>query len=657
MGNRLANSYSPYLRQHAANPVDWHEWGDEAFEEARSSNRPVFLSIGYSSCHWCHVMAHESFEDEATAKLMNECFVNVKVDREELPHVDGAYMAFVQLLTGRGGWPTSVFLTPDRKPFFGGTYWPRETFETICRRVQDAWISHREELEDAADQYSGALTEALSATGSSGPASLENSRLKDKALAELSERFDTVRGGFGTAPKFPPHSELELLLEIATPEAAHMASFTLEKMALGGIFDHVGGGFHRYSTDANWLVPHFEKMLYDNALLLDRYAVAAFQTGSAHFRRVANSIVAWLKREMTSPEGLFYSALDADSDGVEGKFYVWKWEELQRLPDADEFCQAFNCKPEGNFRDEAAGRPTGENILHAKADLGDRFKSQFETLREIRSSRIRPELDDKCLVGWNGLAIAGLHRAGEREMAQTAASAILEAEKRHGKLPHMIVQGEPVGKAFLDDYAFFIYGLSLMGGTWVAEARRLADKMIEHFSDPVEGGFYLTEKHDELFARTKPIFDEPIPSANAIAIRALANLGWHTQASFHLNRLKVWTLRAPRGTEALITDCFLIDEPTSGPVTAAIEGSELILTIDEGYHINGKTAIWPLVPVSISFNGGTGRADLPEGEFYMGQARIPLRDFQDAAVFVRYQACTETECLACADLEVGSFKY
>ena len=651
MGNRLANSRSPYLRQHADNPVEWFAWGDEAFELARSSDRPIFLSIGYSSCHWCHVMAHESFEDAATASLMNAGFVNVKVDREELPHVDEAYVTFVQLLTGRGGWPTSVFLTPERAPFFGGTYWPRETFVSICERVADAWQNHRSELEDAAAQYSGALREAMSATDTAEAIEADNVHLVQDAVEGLGRRFDRVRGGFGTAPKFPPHSELELLLTIGDRDARHMAFFTLEKMALGGIFDQVGGGFHRYSTDADWLVPHFEKMLYDNALLLSRYAVAAERTGSDLFKRVVDKTVEWLRREMTSPEGLFYSALDADSEGEEGKFYVWGWDELQRVPRAEDFCRAYQCKPAGNFRDEATGRLTGANILHLRGDDGGNFQSQLDMLLATRGQRVRPGLDDKCLVGWNGLAIAGLVGAGEIEMAEKAARAILAAEKEVAELPHMIVEGEAIGHGFLEDYAYFAYALSLMGPEWTADARRIADAMIDRFADPLNGGFFSTEEGIALFARSKPVLDQPIPSANALAIRTLSNLGWHAQAKFHLDRLKEWTVRAPNGTEALVTTWLKMGS-VGGPVSGSISDRVLTLNIEDGFHINGNAISNPvLIPTQLSFNGGRGEARFPVGEQLEGSVRIPL-SFENGPVFVRFQACTQTECLAASDLIV-----
>ncbi len=621
MGRRLVDSPSPYLRQHAGNPVDWYPWGDEAFSAARELDRPIFLSIGYSACHWCHVMAHESFEDATLAALMNEAFVNVKVDREELPQVDGTYMTFVQMFTGRGGWPTSVFLTPDGRPFFGGTYWPREDFgghpgfATICRRVRDVWASNRRDLEDTAEQYSVALGEALAATSLSLPGSVVS---VEQVLEGMRARFDGVHGGFGGAPKFPPHSELELLQLVGE---RGMAVGTLEGMARGGIYDHVGGGFHRYSTDARWLVPHFEKMLYDNALLLDRYAAAR------GFGRVVERTVGWLKREMTSPEGAFYSALDADSEGVEGKFYVWSWEELQGLPDAETFCKAFGCKPKGNFHDEASGRLTGLNILHGGG--AGAFDGQLGELLALRAKRVRPGLDDKCLVGWNGLAIAGLVRAGERELAARAADAILGAG---AELPRMLVGGKAHGSGFLEDYAYFVYGLCALGGDYLAEARRLGNLMIDLFADPVEGGFFSTSPGQEVFTRTKPMFDEPLPSANAMACRCLTKLGWYAQARFHLERIGGWTSRAPHGTEALLVALLEAREPVSSGVSAVIEGDRVVVEVPSGYHLEG---------VEVSFNGAKGAV-----------SGLELEGFSGDRVFLRYQLCSDRECVAVADLEV-----
>ena len=442
MPNRLVDATSPYLRQHADNPVDWFPWGDEAFEKARREDKPVFLSVGYSSCHWCHVMAHDSFEDPAVAALMNARYVCVKLDREERPDVDEAYMAFVQMATGRGGWPMSVFLTPDRRPFYGGTYWPKARFTAILDHLADAWREQRDEVAAEADRIGGELARYF-ATPSPDPLGVLDPALYTAALGEQTRTFDPERGGFGDAPKFPPHTAIDLFLNLSLSAFADdeerqtalaMAFVTLEKMVLGGLHDHVGGGFHRYSTDREWLVPHFEKMLYDNALMLGNLAGAAALAAeidpkrSALFARAAGGIVAWLDREMTSPEGLFYSALDADSldehgHSEEGAFYVWPYDDL---PPA--FAEAYGARPDGNFRDEATGVVTGANILHLAEDVGDAFDPVLDDLLARRAARPRPGLDDKCIVAWNGLMIGALADAGLAEPAERAANAILAAE-------------------------------------------------------------------------------------------------------------------------------------------------------------------------------------------------------------------------------------
>ena len=388
MPNRLAQSSSPYLRQHAENPVEWFEWGGEAFASAREQGKPIFLSVGYSSCHWCHVMAHESFEDFEVASVLNRSYVSIKVDREERPDVDEAYMTAVQLQSGRGGWPMTVLMTPNGDPFFAGTYFPKQDrgqypgFLSILRQIEELWTRDRAKVEEAARDFRDSLEEALRRPAPTASGTLDAAFL-ERAIETIAAEFDPVHGGFGGAPKFPPHTTLKFLLAAAespllNPDtrerAREMAHQTLEQIALGGIHDHVGGGFHRYSTDAVWLVPHFEKMLYDNALLLGNFSRAAKQSEGARrelFESAAKGIVRWLREEMTTSDGLFGSALDADSEGEEGKFYVWTKAEIEAaLGDrADEFCQAYDITEEGNYRDEATGRPTGANIPHLR-DIG-----------------------------------------------------------------------------------------------------------------------------------------------------------------------------------------------------------------------------------------------------------------------------------------------
>jgi hypothetical protein len=676
MPNRLGESASAYLRQHRENPVDWYPWGEEAFARARSEDRPVFLSIGYSSCHWCHVMAHESFEHEAMAEVMNRAFVNIKVDREERPDVDETYMAFVQLLTGRGGWPLSVFLTPEKAPIFGGTYWPREDrgqqpgFRTICEQVAAAWGRDRAEIQMAAAQNAAVLKDVLQpiAPGPQ-PDGRSGFELAEGLVAKLGRLFDAKEGGFGTAPKFPPHTAIEFLLHLAgnrdfegwdTGRALEMALLTLEKMALGGLHDHVGGGFHRYSTDGRWHLPHFEKTLYDNALLLANYARAARLSGREWCVAVARRIADWLEREMRSPEGFFYSALDADSDGEEGKFYVWHWEELMGLPDGAEFARAYGCEQEGNFADESTGRRTGANILHMSKLPVRAFAEQLDKLLELRGLRVRPGLDDKAVVSWNGLAIAGFAELGRLDTARQTARAVLEAESRWGRLPHLIgIQG-PSGDAFLDDYAHFAFGLLELGGEFRAEAARLCDEMVERFGDPEEAGLFSSSQgHEVLFGSSKPMTDQPIPSANAVAARVLARLGRLQEARAIVSWAGGWMDRVPHGTEALHTAALELEGIAVKPVLVWLVGRVVRIVIASGYHLNANPAAdeW-LIPTEVRFEGASGRASYPAGVDgrYEGTVEIPFEleaGEQVSSIVVRFQACTESECLAPEEVTVG----
>lgn len=714
MPNRLANETSPYLLQHQNNPVDWFPWGDEAFAKAAAEDKPVFLSVGYSSCHWCHVMEHESFEDEGVAELLNRHFVSVKVDREERPDVDEAYMTAVQLTSGRGGWPMSVFLTPDRKPFFAGTYFPREDrgqhagFVSILSQIANLWSTRRKDLVDTAQNYATALTETL--TGRSpGTFDKLEAKVLDDAVRTLAADFDAERGGFGGAPKFPPHSAVEFLLAYAVQadapaelrEAAlGMAAHTLEQMALGGIHDHVGGGFHRYSTDAEWLLPHFEKMLYDNALLVGNYSRAAGLLQdieprlSTLFLRVVEGIVHWTAREMTSPEGLFMSALDADSEGEEGKFYVWSIEEARQLA-GDALVSTYGFSPEGNFQDEATGERTGANIPHLRADTGGSFAAALDALRERRDTRVRPGLDDKVLVGWNGLMIGGLAEAGVIELAALAARGILQAERQLGRLPHQIAKGRASGDAYLDDYAYFTDGLLKLAEVcgfleeemespiepaafWRSEAVRLAEEMVAQFYDNERGGFFATsDRHEFLFGRTKPVFDQPTPSGNAVAIRVLSALGRHDEARLSLEALLGWMQRAPQATEALHlaaipyaeraqepsrppqaatnVEVLCVMEPKEARVGADGKGTFRIrLEVPSGMHVNSPEppARW-LTPTLVKVQPLRADVRYP-GAFedrYEGTVEIPftveLPASESGAEFevtVTFQACTESEC-------------
>ncbi len=461
MANRLATETSPYLLQHAANPVDWYPWGPEALERARYEDKPIFLSIGYSACHWCHVMEHESFENEAIAHLMNEHFVCMKVDREERPDLDQIYMNAVQLMTGRGGWPMSVFLTPELKPFFGGTYWPPAArsgmpgFDQILAAVADAWQNRREQAVEQADS----LAEHL-ATIAAGPAGQGELRLAlvHHGAAAMMRSFDHVHGGFGSAPKFPHPMDLRLLAHVwhrnRDEQTLHVITLTLDKMAAGGIYDQLGGGFHRYSTDERWLVPHFEKMLYDNALLIPCYLDALAITGNEDYARVARETCDYVLREMTDPAGGFYSTQDADSEGVEGKFFVWTPAELEEVLGAEAartFAHVYDVTPEGNFEHGTSilNRPQSfaecaTALLRDEAELRRELEQSRAKLLAKREQRVHPGLDDKVLVAWNGLMIDALAQAAEvlgepryLQAAQRAARFILQDMRRDdGRLLH-----------------------------------------------------------------------------------------------------------------------------------------------------------------------------------------------------------------------------
>ena len=560
--NRLAREQSPYLLQHQWNPVDWYPWGPEAFEKARREEKPVFLSIGYSSCHWCHVMAHESFESESIAKLLNDRFVSIKVDREERPDVDEIYMRAVQLLTGSGGWPMSVFLTPDQKPFWGGTYFPpddrggRPGFASILGALAETWAGRRAEVEAAADRLAIALRQMEGGRQFVATGPLEGS-VAERALEELLQTYDRHHGGFGGAPKFPPHGALELLLRASAgarrPDLEEIARGTLDGMAMGGIRDHVGGGFHRYATDAVWLVPHFEKMLYDNAQLAGVYAEAFTRWKDPEHRRVAEETLAWVAREMTTPEGGFYSALDADTEAGEGATYLWAKQEILDLLGPEEgalFDRVYGIEEAGNFTDAVTGEEPG-NIPHRKepwaelareegtseGDLRARMDRARALLLEARLKRPAPGLDDKVVTSWNGLMIGAHARAGrafERpdlvEAGARAARFVLSSLRRDGKLLRSWRAGESRLPAYLEDHAFLAWGLldlhEVTGErAWLDEARSLAEAMIERFWDRDEGGFFfVASDHESLIARTKEVFDQAVPSGNGMAARVLVRL-------------------------------------------------------------------------------------------------------------------------------------
>ena len=526
MSNRLADETSPYLLQHKDNPVDWYPWGEEALERARAEDKPILLSIGYSACHWCHVMERESFEDEATAAYMNEHFVPIKLDREERPDLDAIYMEACQAMTGHGGWPLNVFLTPEQVPFYAGTYFPPEdrsgmpSWRRILEAVSEAWGEKRDQIRAGSERVVERLRGGAALEPS--PDALDPSALDD-AVATLRANYDSVNGGFGGAPKFPPASAIEFLLRRGETE---MTTHTLRAMASGGMYDQVGGGFARYSVDARWLVPHFEKMLYDNALLARAYLHGWQVTGDPLFRRVVEETLDWMLREMRGEEGGFRSALDADSEGEEGKFYVWSLAELREVG-GDEAVTAFGATEDGNFE--------GSNILVRAGEASAELKQR---LYDVRAQRVWPGLDDKRLTAWNALAIAALADAGavlERadyvDAARRAAEFVLgELRDDDGRLLRTWKDGRAKLNAYLEDHAFLLEALlTLYEATfdprWFTEARALADTMIERFADDARGGFFETSSdHEQLVARRKDLEDHPIPSGNASAAYGLLRL-------------------------------------------------------------------------------------------------------------------------------------
>jgi hypothetical protein len=535
MPNALAHETSPYLRQHRDNPVDWLPWGEEALRRAREEDKAILVSIGYSACHWCHVMERESFEDAATAEAMNERFVCVKVDREERPDIDALYMEAVQAMTGHGGWPLNVFVTPEQVPFYGGTYFPPEprhgmpSWRQVLVAVEDAWRNRREEIREQGTR----MADRLRGAGMLRPSEQAmDARALDSAEVALSRQFDPQWGGFGSEPKFPPHSPLEFLL--ARGET-RMALSTLHAMRTGGIFDQVAGGFARYAVDRTWTIPHFEKMLYDNALLARAYLHGWQVTRDPRLRRTCEETLGWMATEMLAPEGGFYSALDADSEGVEGKYYVWSVDELRAVlgDDFEAVAAYFGVSEEGNFE--------GLNHLEARGpeppeDVRARVRAR---LYEVREQRVRPGLDDKRLAAWNALAIHAFAEAGAvleepryLEIARGAASFVLGSMRsgEDGRLLRTFNDGRAKLNAYLEDHAFLLEALlALYEATfeerWFVEARSLGDTIIARFADREQGGFFTTsDDHEALVARRKDLEDNPIPSGGASAALGLLRL-------------------------------------------------------------------------------------------------------------------------------------
>ena len=577
MPNRLIDETSPYLQQHANNPVDWYPWGQEALQRAQDEDKPIFLSIGYAACHWCHVMERESFEDRDIAAVMNQLFVSIKVDREERPDLDSIYMQAVQALTGRGGWPMTVFLTPDLKPFYGGTYYPPEDrggmpgFRRVLEAMADVYTTRRSDALASAEKLCAYLQQSTHAQVGVEPLLAET---LGRAYRRLAPELDAEHGGFGGAPKFPQPATLEFLLRyglrVDDQVPTVMVDLTLDRMARGGIYDHLGGGFHRYSTDPFWLVPHFEKMLYDNALLARLYLHGYQATGNGHYRRVAEETIDYTLRDMRDPAGGFYSSQDADSEGHEGKFYVWTRQEILDVvgrEDGELFNRYYGVTEAGNFE--------GANILNVPTEaekLADELGlpvAELEAavfrgaarLHEVRRQRVWPIRDEKVLTAWNGMMLAALaeaaavlHRRDYLEAAETTATFLLDALRLDGRLLRTYRDGQAKLKAYLEDYAYLIDGLICLYEAsgrerWLEEAQILADAMVDLFRDPLQGAFYDTGRdHEALIIRPRDIQDGALPCGSSMAVMGLMRLSVLTGRPEYRNH----AAEALRGVRSLL---------------------------------------------------------------------------------------------------------
>jgi len=592
--NRLANEQSPYLLQHADNPVDWYPWGKEAFKKARELDRPIFLSIGYSTCHWCHVMEHESFEDDSVAKLLNDSFISIKVDREELPEIDHVYMSVCQAMTGGGGWPLTIVMTPAKEPFFAGTYFPKDKrggrsgLFQILPMIADAWNSKRQDIMTSVGQVKNYLDQL-----NSKPAGNNfSTELINRAYDQFRNGFDEEYGGFFRAPKFPsPHNLIFLMRyhhSFDNKIALDMATKTLKQMRLGGIYDHIGFGFHRYSTDRHWLVPHFEKMLYDQAMIAMAYTEAYHITGEDIFAQTAREIFTYVLRDMTASEGGFFSAEDADSEGEEGKFYIWTEQEIKEVLGEDygkEFNDIFSITTPGNYRDESSGKETRLNIPHLKnynTNGSNEFESAREKLFNIREKRIHPLKDDKILTDWNGLMIAALAKAAivldepvYLDAAEKAAEFVLHSISKGERLLKRYRNGVAALDAHLDDYAFMAWGLlelyeATFATKYLSQALDLMNIMVEDFWDDKNGGFFLgSDQSEKLIVRSKTAYDGAIPSGNSVAVmnmvkltRITGNTNWAELAEKTIRAFSEDVNRAPTGYTLMLTG-FMFDTQNS----------------------------------------------------------------------------------------------
>lgn len=637
MSNHLSGQTSPYLLQHAENPVDWYPWGGEAFQKARDEDKPIFLSIGYSTCHWCHVMAHESFEDAETADILNRYFVSIKVDKEERPDIDSVYMAVCQAFTGNGGWPMSIFMTPEQRPFFAGTYFPKYSrrgafgFRDLLLLIHEKWESDRASLLRSAGEITGLLGRASAA------AAQADATLPEKALELYRRSFDREFGGFGAAPKFPaPHNLLFLMQryeKYGDREALDMAELTLQRMYAGGLFDHIGHGFCRYSTDRFWLVPHFEKMLYDNALLILAYCKAHELTGRALYLDIAEKTAGFVLREMTGPDGGFYSAQDADSEGEEGRFYLFTPDEIERLlgpEDGPAFCERFGITREGNF-----GAKSIPNLLHASELSERRFDPLLPKLREYRRKRSRLHTDDKVLTAWNSLMIAALcalyRRSGDRSRLDAArrAQEFIERELCEGGTLHVSARaGARSGPGFLEDYAAYAFALlSLYDATlerpYLERAAQLVKAASEQFADAEHGGYFLSgAENEQLIFRPKECFDGAMPSGNSLMAydlvrlsRVLPEAGTEAPAREQLAFMSGEAARYPAGYAMFLAALSDMDDPPM-LVTAVTMSRDL-------------GALAPRLPSSTAvrlLDSPTAEYKSPDGEpaFYVCRGRTCL---------------------------------
>ena len=679
--NRLAESSSPYLLQHKNNPVDWYPWGDEAFQKAAELDIPIFLSIGYSTCHWCHVMAHESFEDEQVAQLLNKNFISIKVDREELPEIDHVYMSVCQAMTGRGGWPLTIIMTPDKEPFFAGTYFPkkgrfgRPGMMELLPSIAEAWKNRRAELVQSAEKINEYLVK--SNTKELGTP-LSKAILKE-TYSQFVNRYDKNHGGFGTQPKFPsPHNLVYLLRYHHMTDdktALEMVEKTLQEMRLGGIFDHVGYGFHRYATDKEWLVPHFEKMLYDQAMLVMAYTEAFQITGKPEYKKTAEEILTYVQRDMTDAKGGFYSAEDADSEGEEGLFYIWTIQELQSIigEEDTQFIQnIFNLTPEGNFKDEASGQFTGKNIFHLKTPISNpkdlkKISQIREKIFHVREKRIHPLKDDKILTDWNGLMIAAMAKAGVAfqdnvliESAEKSAKFIFNnLMDKNGRLQKRYRKGISGLDAHLDDYAFFVWGLlELYEATFKIEylknAIQLSDIMVSEFWNESSGGFYLgSDQTEKLIVRAMTGYDGAIPSGNSIAAmnllkltRITGEIKWAEMADKTFKVFSNEINRAPSGYTSMVT-AFLFEYDHPKEIVVVGSGSDPAtqdaLTRMKSEYIPGKILLFKdtdlLSPVLSPLAKWTATQETigDKVTFYVCQdfaCKIPTTDIKKALTFI-----------------------